>query len=661
MSSLDNDSKPEECPLSNQSAFSPSSCDSTGSSSQLPSSDIESASDLDFMKTLYQQEPKSADLRINCAICGDRASGFHYGVHACEGCKGFFRRTVRMKLNYSVCTSNCTINVKTRNKCQYCRFAKCINLGMSHNAIRFGRMSRVEKKKIISKIAKEQPELLDKRKLQEEEMTKKLTKTLVNAFQDKLSLTKAKLTALWNQRQTNGTFLLTLNCLDDAAQLSHVSEDVLGMPNFIDFTDSPCSSSSDSDSDQVMKAVKKSSLTFPDYNVVDKTPQFPASYQSTVETACAATNDLHSPEIAATDNSVPQSHLTNVGTVFDDNFSIDDILDLLDGLESSVQPVPNDFSNVKDEKIPAGNEFLKQYENMDASIENIENMLDRFPIMRTLMQIAGFAVDDIRKNALENQRCIVASFFLILRDIHIRSQIETYLGRPSKSRHFWHSDPSKTLSDPLSDSSTSQARKINLYKLIYQKLQKRFVKVVCELTEFSKCIPGFKDLPLNDQVLLLKYGSYEAVFVLLSVTIFQNGMLVADGSMYFTYDFVYELGDPGKIMIPKIEFAKKIMMLDLTDEDLALFTSAIILFGDRPGLSEREKVEALQSDVLRALEMQLKANHPNQPRLFAKLLLKMVDLRQLVADHVILAERVANKHALKELLHPLITELMSGR
>ncbi|XP_017348405.1 retinoic acid receptor RXR-alpha-A isoform X2 [Ictalurus punctatus] len=66
-----------------------------------------------------------------CAICGDRSSGKHYGVYSCEGCKGFFKRTVRKDLTYT-CRDNkdCVIDKRQRNRCQYCRYQKCLAMGM---------------------------------------------------------------------------------------------------------------------------------------------------------------------------------------------------------------------------------------------------------------------------------------------------------------------------------------------------------------------------------------------------------------------------------------------------------------------------------------------------------------------------------------------------
>ncbi|OXU30890.1 hypothetical protein TSAR_002611 [Trichomalopsis sarcophagae] len=72
-----------------------------------------------------------------CPICGDKISGFHYGIFSCESCKGFFKRTVQNRKNY-VCLrgAGCPVTVATRKKCPACRFDKCLNMGMKLEAIR---------------------------------------------------------------------------------------------------------------------------------------------------------------------------------------------------------------------------------------------------------------------------------------------------------------------------------------------------------------------------------------------------------------------------------------------------------------------------------------------------------------------------------------------
>ncbi|KAJ8257491.1 hypothetical protein GJAV_G00186170 [Gymnothorax javanicus] len=71
-----------------------------------------------------------------CVVCGDKASGRHYGAVSCEGCKGFFKRSVRKNLTYS-CRSNqdCIVNKHHRNRCQFCRLKKCLEMGMKMESV----------------------------------------------------------------------------------------------------------------------------------------------------------------------------------------------------------------------------------------------------------------------------------------------------------------------------------------------------------------------------------------------------------------------------------------------------------------------------------------------------------------------------------------------
>lgn len=78
---------------------------------------------------------------IECVVCGDKSSGKHYGQFTCEGCKSFFKRSVRRNLSYT-CRGNrtCPIDQHHRNQCQYCRLKKCLKMGMRREAVQRGRI-----------------------------------------------------------------------------------------------------------------------------------------------------------------------------------------------------------------------------------------------------------------------------------------------------------------------------------------------------------------------------------------------------------------------------------------------------------------------------------------------------------------------------------------
>jgi len=66
-----------------------------------------------------------------CTICADRATGKHYGATSCDGCKGFFRRSVRKNHVYLCRFSRaCPVDRDKRNQCRYCRLKKCFRAGM---------------------------------------------------------------------------------------------------------------------------------------------------------------------------------------------------------------------------------------------------------------------------------------------------------------------------------------------------------------------------------------------------------------------------------------------------------------------------------------------------------------------------------------------------
>lgn len=82
-----------------------------------------------------------------CEVCGEHAGRHsYYGGQVCPSCRAFFRRSVQSGYNLSYCcvkSGDCSVTLRTRKNCQYCRYKRCLDVGMKTTWV----LSEEERKK----------------------------------------------------------------------------------------------------------------------------------------------------------------------------------------------------------------------------------------------------------------------------------------------------------------------------------------------------------------------------------------------------------------------------------------------------------------------------------------------------------------------------------
>ncbi|XP_034028326.1 nuclear receptor subfamily 1, group D, member 4a [Thalassophryne amazonica] len=448
---------------------------------------------------------KTGGMVLLCKVCGDIASGFHYGVHACEGCKGFFRRSIQQNINYKMCVKNenCLIMRMNRNRCQHCRFKKCLSVGMSRDAVRFGRIPKREKQRLLDEMQSymnslnesatvDMDSVKDSNSSPEGGKSKEAVGTISRAYHD--------------------IFTSNSNSQERSAKKTNINNNMSSFPQDVNYP-------------------KASSQTI-------STQNYPS---------CSVASPVLCP-VAQNDN----------------------------------QPT---FHNVDN----------SHYGYFLSSNQNHIQTNGAAPQM-------GISTND-----------------------NIYHSVGTAPNQPSCP---WKLAPgAKVLACPLNAYPVSGAERTS--QKIWEAFSQCFTPAVKEVVEFAKGIPGFQDLSQQDQVMLLKSGTFQVLMVR-----FCSLFNAEERTVTFLNGQSYPLATlramgMGSLLDAMFDFSEKLGSLGLEPDEMALFMAVVLVSADHCGIADMQAVEQLQESLIRALRSLITRRCPDDTALFPKLLLCLPDLRTL--------------------------------
>ncbi|KAL7860513.1 hypothetical protein AOLI_G00168620 [Acnodon oligacanthus] len=495
-----------------------------------------------------------------CKVCGDVASGFHYGVHACEGCKGFFRRSIQQNIQYKKCLKNetCTIMRINRNRCQQCRFKKCLSVGMSRDAVRFGRIPKREKQRMLA------------------EMQSAMNNMVNNQLQSEFQLASIK-----------------------------------------SATPSSSSSSSSSPCPGLTVAPQPQPPAVP--IAPSPSPPAPASppAQPTQSPSLIATSPppCHSPGVDTTITAITRAHRETFVYAHDK-------------LGPAIRPHNNvDLGDQIGNRCSAGyhvNGHNTVYHNNNAGLQC--NGFEVAPDNGHNLQSSPISIQHHQGMPHQNngRRLHNNNFF----GDH---QVKETSNNIQSQNCPWKNRKDILLACPMNMHPQADPNKTP--QEIWEDFSLSFTPAVREVVEFAKHIPGFSSLSQNDQVTLLKAGTFEVLMVRFAslFNVKEKTVTFISGTTY-SLEALKNMG-MGDLLGTMFDFSEKLNALELSPEELGLFTAVVLVSADRSGIENINSVEMLQESLIRALRALVSKSAPGDASRFTKLLLKLPDLRTLNNMH----------------------------
>ncbi|XP_058818530.1 probable nuclear hormone receptor HR3 isoform X2 [Topomyia yanbarensis] len=583
---------------------------------------------------------------IPCKVCGDKSSGVHYGVITCEGCKGFFRRSQSSVVNYQ-CPRNkqCVVDRVNRNRCQYCRLQKCLKLGMSRDAVKFGRMSKKQREKVEDEVRFHRAQM---RAQSDAAPDSSVFDTQTPSSSDQLH--HGYNGYAYNNEVGYGS--------PYGYSTSVTPQQTMGYDISADYVDSTTTYEPRStiiDSDFISGHNKDSSpnhraITLNDIRLarVQQTATTPANStvpgagggQQSQQPSQQQTQQLTQQQNPNQQTAISTLPSPTTGNNNNNNSTHSTIITIKQEQLTNVDNIVGSFVD-STTFLPSPNS-QPQMVNPNMVQTNVPNGPGMAQTVVSGSEVTG---NSIRRTDCCQQNPVStvgngtgaggADGIGMPPSLHPSQNTPVSFGEDDSScdsHSKWaEGDINDVLIKTLAEAHANTNHKLEIVHEMFRKSQdvtrilyyknmsqeelwldcaEKLTAMIQQIIEFAKLIPGFMRLSQDDQILLLKTGSFELAIVRMSrlMDLSTNSVLYGDimlpQEVFYTSDS-FEM----KLVACIFETAKSIAELKLTETELALYQSLVLLWPERNGVRGNTEIQRLFEMSMSAIRQEIEANH----------------------------------------------------
>ncbi|XP_069364006.1 probable nuclear hormone receptor HR3 isoform X2 [Maniola hyperantus] len=543
---------------------------------------------------------------IPCKVCGDKSSGVHYGVITCEGCKGFFRRSQSTVVNYQ-CPRNkaCVVDRVNRNRCQYCRLQKCLKLGMSRDAVKFGRMSKKQREKVEDEVRYFQAQ-----------QTRAQADSAPDSVYDTQQQTPSSSDQFHGHYNSYPGYGSPLSSYGYNNPPLNSTMSLQPQPPQYDVTDYADSTT----------PYEPKQGAFLDTDFIGRDEQKTIRATTSTSTATTSTSTMR------------QSTINDINRTRAQEF---------DRYEERIQSPASVISikqEIKPETSIGVDNLVASYVDSTTFLHSPTNMNSPMDIQNTVL-VSGQSSVSLTSEELSPDDLTSSSGHGRLMDPLNMNMSGMGMVNPnavSNRRHQGSSssnddlpsegDISKVLVKSLAEAHANTNPKLEFIHEMFRKPQDlpkllfynsmtyeemwldcadKLTAMIQNIIEFAKLIPGFMKLSQDDQILLLKSGSFELAIVRLSRLIDVNREQVLYGDVVLPIRECVHARDPRDITLVTgiFDAAKTIARLKLTETELALYQSLVLLWPERHGVRGNPEIQCLFNMSMAAMRHEIETNH----------------------------------------------------